>query len=136
MPHANTHSTPAGRLPLTLPGGRRAEKFDDSAGSPPPSRGPPGGLLGGGDGLGGREIAAAVEANLIGLDPKTLDRYRVLNLAWEYACDSFGARQLLFELHNAGAHLRIKQCLAQECDAKPLRGLARTLTGLERAAGP
>ncbi len=81
------------------------------------------------------EIAAAVEANLVGPDPRTLDRYRVLNLAWEYACDSFGARQLLFEMHNAGAQLRTKQRLAQEYDAEPLKRLARDLADRGRRGG-
>lgn len=82
------------------------------------------------------EIAADVERYLVGPDANTLDRYRLLNLAWEYACDSFGSRQLLFEMHNAGAQLRTKQRLAQEYDAEPFKRLARTLAGIDHRVRP
>jgi aromatic ring hydroxylase len=31
-------------------------------------------------------------------DEAAPERFRLLKLAWEYACDSFGSRQLLFEI--------------------------------------
>jgi 4-hydroxyphenylacetate 3-monooxygenase len=77
------------------------------------------------------EIKADIDRYLVGPDTNTLDRYQLLNLAWEYAGDSFASRQLLFEMHNAGAQLRTKQRMAQSYDAEPLKRLAKDLAGID-----
>ena len=77
------------------------------------------------------EIVADIDKYLVGPDTNTLDRYRLLNLAWEYAGDSFGARQLLFEMHNAGAQLRTKQRLADTYDTESFKRLAKDLAGID-----
>ena len=77
------------------------------------------------------EIVADIDKYLVGPDTNTLDRYRLLNLAWEYAGDSFGARQLLFEMHNAGAQLRTKQRMADTYDTEGFKQLAKDLAGID-----
>ncbi len=72
---------------------------------------------------------------LVGPDEAALDRFRLLKLAWEYGCDSFGSRQLLFEMHNAGSHLTTRQRLGMSYDAEPLKALARQLAGIDDSSG-
>lgn len=75
-------------------------------------------------------IAADVQRYLVGPDERAPDRFRLLKLAWEYAGDSFGSRQLLFEMHNAGSQLTTKQRLAATYDAAPFKQLAHELAGI------
>jgi aromatic ring hydroxylase len=58
------------------------------------------------------------------------ERFRLLKLAWEYACDSFGSRQLLFEMYNVGSLATNKQRLASTYDTSPCVALARELAGI------
>ena len=81
--------------------------------------------------LANAEVAGDVTRYLVGPDAGAPDRFRLLKLAWEYGCDSFGSRQLLFEMHNAGSHLTTRQRLATSYDAAPLKALARQLAGIE-----
>jgi 4-hydroxyphenylacetate 3-monooxygenase len=76
------------------------------------------------------EVADDVMRYLVGPDDRALDRFKLLKLAWEYTADSFGSRQLLFEMHNAGSSLTTKQRLAASYDAAPLKDLARRLAGI------
>ena len=46
--------------------------------------------------------------------------FRMLKLAWEYACDSFGSRQLLFEMYNVASLATNKQRLVSANDIKPV----------------
>lgn len=78
-------------------------------------------------------IRADVERYLIGPDSMAADRFQLLKLAREYTSDSFGARQLLFEMHNAGAQLTTKQRLAATYDASDHVRLAKQLAGIELA---
>jgi 4-hydroxyphenylacetate 3-monooxygenase len=58
------------------------------------------------------------------------ERFRLLKLAWEYACDSFGSRQLLFEMYNVGSLATNKQRLASTYDTRACVALARELAGV------
>jgi 4-hydroxyphenylacetate 3-monooxygenase len=80
------------------------------------------------------DIAADVERYLAGPDRRSAERFRLLKLAWEYACDSFGSRQLLFEMHNAGAQLATQQRLVSIYDKAPLVELAKELAGISPGA--
>jgi aromatic ring hydroxylase len=76
-------------------------------------------------------VGPDVERFLIGGDSRSEERFRLLKLAWEYGCESFGSRQLLFEMHNAGSQLVTKQRLASTYDAEPLKRLAKDLAGVD-----
>ena len=77
-------------------------------------------------------VAEDVMRYLVGPDVRALDRFKLLKLAWEYSCDSFGSRQLLFEMHNAGSHLATKQRLVSTYEPEPLKDLARKLAGIDK----
>ena len=81
--------------------------------------------------LANAEVSGDVMRYLVGPDENAVDRFRLLKLAWEYGCDSFGSRQLLFEMHNAGSHLTTRQRLGMSYDADPLKALARQLAGID-----
>jgi aromatic ring hydroxylase len=83
------------------------------------------------DDFGNPAIRADVERYLIGPDSMAADRFQLLKLAREYTSESFGARQLLFEMHNAGAQLTTKQRLAASYDASAHVRLAKQLAGIE-----
>jgi aromatic ring hydroxylase len=55
--------------------------------------------------------------------------FRLLKLAWEYAGDAFGGRQLLFEMYNVSSLATNKQQLATSYDTRPFIALARELAG-------
>jgi 4-hydroxyphenylacetate 3-monooxygenase len=76
-------------------------------------------------------VSADVYRYLVGGDARAPERFRLLKLAWEYAAESFGSRQLLFEMHNAGALLATKQRWVSSYDTTPLMRLARQLAGIE-----
>lgn len=76
------------------------------------------------------EVGPDVRRFLVGADERAEARFRLLKLAWEYAGESFGSRQLLFEMHNAGSQLVTKQRLAATYDATPLKQLAGRLAGI------
>jgi len=81
--------------------------------------------------LGHPEIGPLVKRYLAGDDPRAADRFRMLKLAWEYAADSFGSRQLLFEMYNAGTLDINKNRLLDTVDTAPLANLAKQLAGIE-----
>ena len=56
--------------------------------------------------------------------------FRLLKLAWEYACDAFGSRQLLFEMYNVSSLATNKQRLASSYDTSSVIALARELAGI------
>jgi 4-hydroxyphenylacetate 3-monooxygenase len=76
------------------------------------------------------EAGADVYQYLVGPDARAPERFRLLKLAWEYAADSFGSRQLLFEMHNAGSVLTTKSRLVSAYDSGPLVRLAKELAGI------
>jgi 4-hydroxyphenylacetate 3-monooxygenase len=76
------------------------------------------------------DISSDVERYLIGPDSRAPERFRLLKLAWEYTCESFGSRQLLFEMHNAGAQLATQQRLVKTYDASEHMRLAKQLAGI------
>ena len=69
---------------------------------------------------------------MAGQDERSPERFRLLKLAWEYACDSFGARQLLHEMYNVGSLTSNKQRLVGAYDTGPCIALAQELAGITR----
>ncbi len=77
------------------------------------------------------DIGPHLHRYFIARDAGAPERFRLLKLAWEYACDSFGSRQLLFEMYNVGSLATNKQRLASTYDTSHCVALARELAGLE-----
>ena len=76
------------------------------------------------------DISSDVQRYLVGPDVRAPERFRLLKLAWEYTSESFGSRQLLFEMHNAGAHLVTQQRLVRTYDTTEHVKLAKQLAGI------
>ena len=62
------------------------------------------------------------------------DRARLLRLAWDMVCDSYGGRQTLFELFNALPWVAQRGQLVARFDLEPLKELARATAGLSPVA--
>ena len=77
------------------------------------------------------EVAAWIDRYYVGPDEHAYERFRMLKLAWELACDSFGSRQLLFEMYNVTSAATNKQRLAAAYDVAPYVALAKRLAGIE-----
>jgi len=76
------------------------------------------------------EIGPHLRRYVVGQNEAGSDRLRLLKLAWEYACDSFGARQLIFEMYNVGSVATNKQRLATTYDTASCVALAQELAGI------
>jgi 4-hydroxyphenylacetate 3-monooxygenase len=76
------------------------------------------------------EIGHHLRRFVVGQDETGAERLRLLRLAWEYACDSFGGRQLLFEMYNVSSLATNKQRLASTYDTSYYVSLAKELAGL------
>jgi len=76
------------------------------------------------------EIGPHLHRYFVARDEGAAERFRLLKLAWEYACDSFGSRQLLFEMYNVGSLATNKQRLASTYDTRACVALARELAGI------
>jgi 4-hydroxyphenylacetate 3-monooxygenase len=81
------------------------------------------------------DIGVHLHRYFVARDEGALERFRLLKLAWEYACDSFGSRQLLFEMYNVGGLATNKQRLASTYDTSACVALARELAGLKAVGG-
>ena len=77
------------------------------------------------------EIGAAIHESLAGQDARAEERFRLLKLAWDYAGDSFGSRQVLFEQYNANTVAVNKARALAGYDVAPLMELAKQLAGVE-----
>ena len=75
------------------------------------------------------EIGPQIRRFFVGEDARTPECFRMLKLAWEYACDSFGSRQLLFEMYNVASLATNKQRLVNSYDLSPFVRLAKELAG-------
>lgn len=75
-------------------------------------------------------ISENIRRFFIGNDAGGPDRFRMLKLAWDYASDSFGGRQLLFEMYNARSLTANKFGLANSYDMSPHIRLAKDLAGI------
>ena len=82
------------------------------------------------------EISGDLYRYLVGRDARAPERFRMLKLAWDYTCDSFGSRQLLFEMHNAATLAMNKSRLAQAYDTSAYVHLAKYLAGINRERDP
>src|SRR5579884_2454329 len=76
------------------------------------------------------EIGQYVYRYLVGKDERAPERFRLLKLAWDYAVDSFGARQLLFDMFNASDLRANKASLAATYAPDAATTLARRLAGI------
>ena len=80
-------------------------------------------------------LGPAVRRYLGANDAQAGDRFRMFKLAWEYAGDSFGARQLLFEMYNAGSLGLNQGRVLANYDTEPLVRLAKELAGIREGDG-
>jgi aromatic ring hydroxylase len=76
------------------------------------------------------EIGPHLHRYVMGKDQGGPEYFRLLKLAWEYACDGFGSRQLLFEMYNVSSLATNKQRLASAYDTSPFVALAKDLAGI------
>jgi 4-hydroxyphenylacetate 3-monooxygenase len=76
------------------------------------------------------EIGPHLQRYVMGKDQGGPEYFRLLKLAWEYACDGFGSRQLLFEMYNVSSLATNKQRLASAYDTSSFVALARELAGI------
>jgi len=76
------------------------------------------------------EVGPQLQRYFVGGNEHTEDMFRMLKLAWEYACDSFGSRQLLFEMFNVASLATNKQRLVGAYDLSPYVRLAKELAGI------
>jgi aromatic ring hydroxylase len=74
-------------------------------------------------------VGADLQRYLVGQDARAPDRFRLLRLAWDYVADSFGSRQLLFDMYNTAELHTNKLRLARDYDTAPVMALARQLAG-------
>src|SRR5262245_4563546 len=78
------------------------------------------------------EIGPLLHRYVVGKDRGGPEYLRLLKLAWEYACDAFGSRQLLFEMYNVSSLATNKQRLATTYDTRACIELAKELAGIRR----
>jgi aromatic ring hydroxylase len=76
------------------------------------------------------EVGQQIRRYFVGENERTQEMFRMLKLAWEYACDSFGSRQLLFEMFNVASLATNKQRLVSAYDLSPFVRLAKELAGI------
>jgi aromatic ring hydroxylase len=76
------------------------------------------------------DIGHQIRRYFVGEDKRMEECFRMLKLAWEYACDSFGSRQLLFEMYNVASMATNKQRLVNAYDLSPFVRLAKELAGI------
>ena len=76
------------------------------------------------------EVGPHLKRYFVGENVRTEEMFRMLKLAWEYACDSFGSRQLLFEMFNVASLATNKQRLVGAYDLSPYVRLAKELAGI------
>jgi aromatic ring hydroxylase len=76
------------------------------------------------------EIGSYLRRHVVGQEEDGVERLRLLKLAWDYACDSFASRQLLFEMYNVGSLATNKQRLASTYDTRACVSLAKDLAGI------
>ena len=82
------------------------------------------------------EIGPLLHRYVVGKDQGGPEYFRLLKLAWEYACDAFGSRQLLFEMYNVSSLATNKQRLASTYDTSSFVALAKELADITGPVGP
>jgi hypothetical protein len=75
-------------------------------------------------------VGPTLEQTLSGSTGSARERARLLRLAWDMICDSYGGRQTLFELFNALPFVAQRGQLVARFDIEPLKTLARATAGL------
>ncbi len=76
------------------------------------------------------EIGSHLRRHVVGEGEEGTERLRLLKLAWDYTCDAFGSRQLLFEMYNVGSLATNKQRLANAYDTNACVALVKELAGI------
>lgn len=76
------------------------------------------------------QIGELMSRHFVGGDPRATDRFALQKLAWDLTCDSFGSRQLLFEMLNAGGAQLNKTMYMEMCDLQDATDLAGQLAGV------
>jgi aromatic ring hydroxylase len=76
------------------------------------------------------DIGAALEKMFESPSASARERARVVRLAWDMVCDSYGGRQTLFELFNALPWTAQRAQLMASFDVKPYQQLAAATAGL------
>jgi aromatic ring hydroxylase len=79
---------------------------------------------------GNEELRDSIDGIFAGSNSQTEDRIKLFKLAWDMACGSFAARQLLFELFNGRNLTRNRLDFLRSFDLSPFRERARRLAGL------
>lgn len=82
------------------------------------------------------EIGTLVRRFIGGANPHAFERFKLMKLAWDYTSDSFGTRQMLFEMYNAGTLATNRARLLSTYDATPHIELARQLAGVDQVPRP
>jgi len=80
------------------------------------------------------QLGPLMQELVAGSDQQALERYKLLKLAWDYVCDSFGQRQLLFEEHASVNLTRRRTLLLDEYDPEPAMRLAKQLAGVRQTS--
>ena len=75
-------------------------------------------------------IGPTLEGMFTGPGTPARDRARLVRLAWDMVCDSFGSRQTLFELFNALPWTGQRGLLMAAFDTAPYKQLARATAGM------
>lgn len=76
------------------------------------------------------EIGPLVKQFIGGSDSRAIERFKLMKLAWDYTCDSFAGRQLVFEEHNALNLAGRRGLLLKEYDPEPAVRFAKELAGI------
>jgi len=76
------------------------------------------------------ELGPLLKRFVAGGDERALERFKIIKLAWDYVCDSFGQRQLLFEEHASVNLPRRRGLLLDAWDPEPAMALAKLLAGI------
>jgi 4-hydroxyphenylacetate 3-monooxygenase len=77
------------------------------------------------------DLGEQLSRYLVGQDVRAPERFRLLKLAWDYAVDSFGSRQLLFDMFNASDLHANKAGLVAAYDGGAAAALVRRLAAAE-----
>jgi len=77
------------------------------------------------------EIGPLMRDFVAGSDERAIERFKMIKLAWDYVCDSFGQRQLLFEEHASVNLTRRRALMLDAYDPEPAIRLAKQLAGIQ-----
>jgi 4-hydroxyphenylacetate 3-monooxygenase len=82
------------------------------------------------------ELGPLLKQFVAGGDERALERFKIIKLAWDYVCDSFGQRQLLFEEHASVNLPRRRGLLLDAWEPSSAVALAKQLAGIAGTDDP